>query len=264
MPLLMLVLTIVTLQTGTPGRWELQRMLPPAAAQGLSALTPERIQFSLRPDDDSHMDNSYAVSEMAARFRGLTIEQLDSSTRTAIHFEVGQEAGTFVCDGFVQAGRGAGTYTFHPDPNFTSQMKSLGYSNISDRQVAALAMVEFTPQYLRDLRAAGVTPPALDELIGMWAVGVTVDYLRDMERVGLMPIANDLIGMHVQNITTEYARDVRQIYPHASVNDLIGMRVQGVTVDFVRQVRQSDPGASINDLIAMRVLGSRRRPGQER
>ena len=258
MPFLMLLMTVFTLQSGTQGRWELQRMVSPPEAQGLRALTPERIRFSLRPDDDSHMDNSYAASEIAVRFRGLSAEQLNSSMRTAAHFEVSQEAGTFVCDGYVENGRGEGTYVFHSDPNFKSQMQSLGYSNISDRQVAALALLQFTSQYVRDIRAAGIATPPLDELIGMWAVGVTVDYLRDMRRVGLMPTANDLIGMHVQNITPEFARDVRQIYPHASINDLIGMRVQGVTIDFLKQVRQTDPGASINDLIAMRVLGSRR------
>jgi hypothetical protein len=258
MPFLMLLMTVFTLQSGTQGRWELHRKVPPPQAEGLTALTPERIQFSLRPDDDSHMDNTYAASEIATRFRGLAPEQLDAFTRTAAHFEVRQDAGTFVCDGYVENGRGAGTYVFHPDPNFKSQMQSLGYSNISDRQVAALALLGFTSQYVRDIRAAGVAAPPLDELIGMWAVGVTMDYLRDMQRIGLMPTANDLIGMHVQNVTPEFVRDVRQIYPHASINDLIGMQVQGVTIDFVKQARQSDPGVSINDLIAIRVLGSKR------
>jgi beta-lactamase regulating signal transducer with metallopeptidase domain len=188
-------------------------------------------------------------------FRGLTAAQIDSPVRTATRFAFVTEAGTFICEGYFEAGHGIGSFVFRPDPNYLGQMAALGFPNIPDNQLVAMALTGIGPRFLRDLRATGFAVPTFGELMGMWGVGVTGQYIRDIQQAGYSPRGNDLIPMRALGVTPEFASEVRQMFPSASANDLVGMRANGLSIDYMREMRQMYPSASINDLIGARVNG---------
>jgi beta-lactamase regulating signal transducer with metallopeptidase domain len=188
-------------------------------------------------------------------FRGLTMAQIDSPVRTATRFEFLTEAGTFVCEGYFEAGHGIGPFVFRPNPGYLGQMAVLGFPNIPDNQLVAMALTGIGPHYVGELRSAGLAVPGFNELMGMWGVGVTGEYIREIQQAGYTPNGNDLIPLRALGVTPEFARDVRQMYPLASTNDLVGMRANGVSMNFVREMRQMYPSASINDLVGARVNG---------
>jgi beta-lactamase regulating signal transducer with metallopeptidase domain len=188
-------------------------------------------------------------------FRGLTAAQIDSPVRTPARFDFVTEAGTFVCDGYFESGHGIGSFAFHSDPAYLGQMAALGLPNIPNDHLVAMALTGIGPRFLRDLRSMGLALPTFNDLMGMWGVGVTGEYIRDIQRAGYTPNGNDLIAMRALGVTPEFASEVRQMYPSASANDLVGMQANGLSIDYMREMRQMYPSASINDLVGARVNG---------
>jgi beta-lactamase regulating signal transducer with metallopeptidase domain len=226
------------------GSWEITQHTPTG-----------KLQLMLSMPDAPRMSGTSFEDLSTFRIRDLTDAQITSPFRTNAHFEIVRESGTFVCDGYFEAGYGTGEFVLHLDPSFNPQMAALGFTNIADKQFVSMALFEAGTRDLGELRAAGLPVPSFDQLIGMRVLGVTPEFIRSIEQAGFTPRIDDLIGMWANGVTEDFAREMQQIYPSVSLNDLIGMKVQGVTVNFAREMRQSDPSISINDLIGIRIHG---------
>jgi beta-lactamase regulating signal transducer with metallopeptidase domain len=156
-------------------------------------------------------------------FRGLTVAEIMSTTRTPVRFEIAREAGTFACEGVFQSGRGNGSFVFQPNSVFREQLQSLGIQG-DDRRLFTMALQDVTLQFVRDIRE--VYPSAS---------------------------LKQLINMRVQNVTPDFVREIRELYPAASINDLINMRVQNTTSQFAREMHQLNPSISVRELVGMKV-----------
>src|SRR5262245_13068718 len=101
---LMLVFALLTQAADARGTWSIEPALGPNRTP-----IPGRIQFVffLRGGITSR-DTAFDPSV----FRGLTPAQMASPVKTATRFEIVREAGTFVCEGYFEAGFGSGTYLF--------------------------------------------------------------------------------------------------------------------------------------------------------
>jgi len=240
---------------------------PPAVVQGgqvagiqgswdITAHTPSgKIQIMLSMPDAPRMSGTTFEEVSTFRIRNLTPAQIASPVKTAAHFEIVRESGTFECEGTFEAGFGTGTFVLRLDPAFLLQMASFGFSNIQDKQLVSMVLYEAGPRYLGELRSAGLGVLTFDQLIGMRVLGVTGEFIRSIQQAGFTPNANVLTGMWVNGVTADFAREIQQMYPSVSIDELIGMKVQGVTANFAREARQTDPSISINDLIGMRIQG---------
>src|SRR5215510_14769843 len=111
MYLLMLFLTLLTQASEVRGTWAIGPVQGPNRAP-----IAYRIQLVFYVPGSGITSDAFAFDP--AVFRGLTAVQMASPVRTPARFEVVREAGTFVCDGYFEAGRGRGTYLFQPDPGF--------------------------------------------------------------------------------------------------------------------------------------------------
>ena len=109
--------------------------------------------------------------------------------------------------------------------------------------------------YMDAIAAAGVKITDVDELISLKIQGVTPEYIKGMNDLGLQPSVEELIGMKVQGITPEYVREMRKFDSNASIDDLIGMKVQGITPEYFREARKTYGNLSIEELIGMKVQG---------
>lgn len=138
--------------------------------------------------------------------------------------------------------------------SYIQGLQAAGLKNISVDELIALKIQGVTPEYVREMRAAGLEPSTGD-LIAMKVEGVTPDYIRQVRQTWPDATVREMIGMKVQGITPEYVRGVRQTWPQAGLHDIIGMKVQGITPDYVREVRQTWPDAGIHDIIGMKVQG---------
>jgi len=190
---LMLVFALLTQAADVRGTWAIEPALGPNRTP-----IPDRIQlvfFLPRGGITSH-DSAFDPSV----FRGLTPAQMASPVRTATHFEIVREAGTFVCEGYF-AGYGRGTYLFQPNPGFSAQMLAMGLQDdIEERRLLDMALHDVGPRLLGEFRDAGISVSTVSELM----------------------------SMRIQGVTGDYVREVRQVYPLASIQDVINMKIRGV------------------------------------
>jgi len=232
----------------------------PADIRGTWAITAgaDQIQLVLfRPNGGS---TGNTISFDPSVFRGLTLAQMNSPASTATRFDIVREAGTFACEGYFQGGRGSGNYVFQPNPDFRQQMLALGLHDLDERTVLNMALLDFGPRYLNELRNAGLVESTNDrELLNLRVQRITSDYVRDMRRMYPTASVRDLVSMKVQAIFPDYAGEMHQFFPSASIRDLISMKVQAIWPDYVSEMRQMFPSASLDDIVDMKIHGMRSR-----
>lgn len=110
--------------------------------------------------------------------------------------------------------------------------------------------------YIEGLRAAGLKNIDVDELIALKIQGVTPQYVREIHSAGLTPNIGELIGMKIQGVTPEYIRKVRETWPSTNVGEIIAMKVQGVNPSDAAGYRSVGVDKlNVGQLIAFRVQG---------
>jgi hypothetical protein len=89
---------------------------------------PDEIQISFNRhiEGDTGYNNVIGNSFKFSELQGLSATDAGSPARTNVNFSLVREAGTIACEGYFQAGSGAGLWTFTPNPAFTSSMRSRG------------------------------------------------------------------------------------------------------------------------------------------
>jgi hypothetical protein len=160
-----------------PRTWAIQ------AGAGRNAAMPDSVQLTFFSSGGGVQSSTVPFGPSV--FRGLTSAQMMSGTQTTVRFDIVREAGTFVCEGAFQDGRGSGTSVFQPNPDYRAQMLALGVQDIDDRWLSAMALHDVTLQFARDLRDAGVGAAR----------------------------ASQLLSLRIQNVTPDFVNEIRQLYP---------------------------------------------------
>ena len=116
-----------------------------------------------------------------------------------------------------------------------------------------------TGDYAAAIRAAApYARIADDDLIGMKAVGLTPDWLREMTRAGYRPDdVDDLVGARAVGVSPAYVANLASAgYRNLPLDDLTSMRALNVTGDYIRSLRQAGIGGLTPDkLVELRAHG---------
>jgi beta-lactamase regulating signal transducer with metallopeptidase domain len=139
-------------------------------------------------------------------------------------------------------------------PSYIDQMKSAGFDNLDADQLIALKVHGVTPEYVRDMRAAGFELDA-EQTAAMKSQDVTPEYVAQIRALGFKPDADDIVGMKVQGITPEYVAQVRALGFKPDADEIIGMKVQGITPEFVKSMREMGINPDAHEVIALKVHG---------
>ena len=140
--------------------------------------------------------------------------------------------------------------------SYIAGLQAAGLRDLTVDQIVALKIQGVTPDYIREMRAAGFdTNP--DKLIAMKVQDITPGYVKDMRAAGLNPDTHDLIALKVQGVTPEYVNKVRSEYgKDVNVHQIIAMKVQGIDPAQAAEFKKLGlDGLSLNKLIAFKVQG---------
>ncbi|MGO8817837.1 MAG: M56 family metallopeptidase [Terriglobia bacterium] len=138
--------------------------------------------------------------------------------------------------------------------SYIDGLNSVGLKNLDADQLISLKVQHVTPEYIRQIHAAGLTP-TVDELIGMKVQGVSPEYISAMRAHGLKPTVDDLIAMKVQGVTPEYLSAMHAAGVDLTADLAVAMRVQGVTPEYIHDLHAEGVDAKPDDLIALKVQG---------
>jgi hypothetical protein len=265
------LLPLLALGAAQSGNWSLE-----------SADQPGSVQFSLQSSQaGDHFSTSSAWK--LADLRGLA---WGTSAKHDVSFTIARDAGTIEASGFVQDQRGAGLFTFQPNPQYRPEMAKLGF-DFEDRELfsAALFDVSFefaramkgaavrgldagkllafrihgvTPQLVRDLRAAGLEAADADKLIAFRIHGVTPEFVNELHSSGIKVTDEDkLIAFRIHGVSAQFVGELSQLgFPHAPPDQLIALRIHGVTPQYIEGLRSKGmQNLTLDQLISLRIHG---------
>jgi hypothetical protein len=243
---------------------------------------PGSVQFSLQSSQgDDHFSTSSTWK--LADLRGL---DWAGAAKHDVSFAVARDAGTIDCKGFVQDQRGAGLFTFEPNPQYRPEMAKLGF-DFEDRELLSATIFDVsldfaramktlsvrgldagkllafrihgvTPQFVRDLRATGLEATDAGKLIAFRIHGVTPEFVNDLHGAGIK--VNDeekLIAFRIHGVSAQFAGEISQLgFPHAPADQLIALRIHGVTPEYIEGLRSKGmQNLTLEQLISLRIHG---------
>src|ERR1700722_5233615 len=243
---------------------------------------PGSVEFSLQ---SSEGNDHYSTSSTwkLADLRGL---DWAAAAKHDVSFAIARDAGTVDCKGFVQDQRGAGLFTFQPNPQYRPEMAKLGFE-FDDRELfsATLFDVSFdfaramksaavrgldagkllafrihgvTPQFVRDLRGAGLEAADAGKLIAFRIHGVTPEFVNELRGAGLKVTDEDkLVAFRIHGVSGEFSGQIGHLgFPHAPADQLIALRIHGVTPEYIEGLRSKGmQNLTLDQLISLRIHG---------
>jgi hypothetical protein len=242
-----------------------------------------KVRFSLQSStggDHFNTSSDWNTSDL----RGI---DWSTSGKHDVHFTIARDAGTIECEGFLKNGDGAGLFTFNPNPRYSSDMQSLGFTGVSaDKQLAfaihdvsiafarkmkssgiqsldtdkliAFRIFSVDTDFLNQLRAAGLNGNNADKLIAFRIHGVSPEFVNDLRTAGLNVTDSDkLIAFRIHGVSPEYVREVERLgYPHPDPDQLIAMRIHGVTPEYIGNLRSHGMhNLTLEQLVSLRIQG---------
>jgi len=152
----------------------------------------------------------------------------------------------------------AGMYAVGATPEYVHQMRAAGINVRSAKAAQGMAAVGVTPEFIADMRAAGLEVESADDAAGLAAVGVTSEFVRGMRTAGLaIESADDAKGLAAVGVTPEFIADMRAAgLTIESADDAKGLAAVGVTPDYVRDMRATGLTlASADDAKGLAAVG---------
>jgi hypothetical protein len=218
----------------------------------LSRGSGDRVRLTLeRWQPGSHSSTSTDVP--LERFRSFSPNLFSSGGPAS--FEYVQDAGRLICQGNFSWGRGSGTFTFAPDPDFVTQLKKLGYDAPGDEQLFSMLLMDVGVEFARSIRDAGLNA-STKQLIELRIHGVTTDYVRETQRSGYRRLGvQDYIDMKIHGVEPAFLLDLKDAGYELSAQQVIELRIHGVSSEFLRDLKDYGLQPKASDMVQLRIHG---------
>lgn len=209
------------------------------------------VQFHVNADKRSQLGMNIPL----AHFSGLAAGALSSPSADA-KFQLVREAGTTSFDGHFRNGKGVGEFTFTASPQYRAEMAQLGYSDISDRKMFELAIINVTTAYTKELKSLGFSP-TLQKLIEARIFNVNREQIEGLKAVGYQDLAlKDLIELRIFDVTPKFITDMRSSGIDLPLKKYVEMKIHNVTPEFRREMAAAGyPDLPFNRLVEFRIHG---------
>lgn len=215
----------------------------------------DKVRFGIQRTSPNHNMNS-SLDAPLSQFRGIMRAQIDS-TGTLARFELVRDAGIFHFEGYLQNGGGGGNFSFTPNPNYPSELRSFGFAgNLTEDKVFAMAVHDVSVAYIRDMNALGIRPDSEDKLITMRIHAVTPEYVRSFKDLGYSELSADkLVTMRIHAVSTDFARGLKDMgYNSVTTDQMVTMRIHGVSLDFIKEIDALGyDHPTVDQLVTMRI-----------
>lgn len=94
-----------------------------------------------------------------------------------------------------------------------------------------------------------------DRLIEMKAVGLSQDYIREMQQAGFNGSVDDFVGARAVGVTPEFAREMRRFSPSADLDAVVEAKAVGLSPQYIGEIRGVFPGVDLDGLVEFAALG---------
>jgi beta-lactamase regulating signal transducer with metallopeptidase domain len=109
--------------------------------------------------------------------------------------------------------------------------------------------------YIGGLQAAGLKDLTVDQIIALKIHGVTPEYIRELRAAGVEASSAELVSLRIHEVTPEFVRDLSAAgLSNLRVQDYLTARIQGITPDFVQKIRSHGfKDLTMRQLISLKI-----------
>jgi beta-lactamase regulating signal transducer with metallopeptidase domain len=109
--------------------------------------------------------------------------------------------------------------------------------------------------YIEGLQSAGLKDLTVDQIIALKIHGVTPDYIRELRAAGVEASGSELVALKIHEITPEYVRGLAAAgFANLHVHDYLAAKIQGVTPEFIQGIRSHGfKDLTLHQLIALKM-----------
>jgi beta-lactamase regulating signal transducer with metallopeptidase domain len=117
------------------------------------------------------------------------------------------------------------------------------------------APAEQRGSYIEGLQSAGLKDLTVDEIIALKIHGVTPDYIRELRAAGIEASSPELVSLKIHQVTPDYIRGLAAAgLTNLHVHDYLAAKVQGITPEFIQAIRSHGfKDLSLRQLIALKM-----------
>ena len=212
-----------------------------------------KVQFALIRND-RHGNSTHESDWPLGIFVGLDLSQ---PGKRDVHFTITRDAGRFDCEGYVEDGEGTGIFHFAAEPKYTVEMKALGFDGVDAEKQFAMAVMDVSTDFAKQMRSEKLTGLDADKLIAFRIFNVNAAFIDDLRKEGL-PISDSekLVAFRIHGVTPEMVRFLHQASYKPDEDTLIAMRIHGATPEWMQQLKKDGYGnVDLEKLIAFRIHG---------
>ncbi|HNU06450.1 MAG TPA: hypothetical protein PKO33_01710 [Pyrinomonadaceae bacterium] len=250
---------VIVAQSTVTGEWQAEyRAGKNEDGEGL------HINFSRKGDrGKSRMGTSFELGEL----QGLSSSQI-SASNSSVRFSIVRDAGTIDFQGVFNNGKGEGTFTFNPNPQFVSGMKSRGFdfdksdsknreSNDLGDRVFAAATLNVTFALADDLLSSNFGKLDSDDLFKAAIFKIDGKFASEMKASGFQNLTfEDLVKARIFKVDAGFVREVAQLgFQNEPFESLVKMRIFKISPDFISEIRaEGFNNVPIEDLVKMKIF----------
>jgi beta-lactamase regulating signal transducer with metallopeptidase domain len=117
------------------------------------------------------------------------------------------------------------------------------------------APAEQRGSYIEGLQSAGLKSLTVDEIIALKIHGVTPDYIRELRAAGIEANSPELVSLKIHQVTPDYIRGLAAAgLTNLRVHDYLAAKIQGITPEFVQAIRSHGfKDLTLRQLIALKM-----------
>ncbi len=125
-------------------------------------------------------------------------------------------------------------------PEYVSEIRGAGLTDLSLGEIAMLATQGVHASYIKDLRAAGVEINTAGDAISLRTIGVSTAYVQQMRDAGYPKLTRrELIELRAMGVTPAFVKSLADAgYKDLSARDLVRLASNGVSPQFIREMSQ--------------------------
>jgi beta-lactamase regulating signal transducer with metallopeptidase domain len=149
--------------------------------------------------------------------------------------------------------------------DYVRSLRALGLGNLAAKEVAGMKVNNVSPAFIQSIRNAGYAELTVKELTSFRIHGVTPDFIGRLRSAGYGNLsARQLIDFAVHRVTPEFIGGMRAVgFGSLSPKDLVSLRVFNVTPEFVRAARNRLGDLTVKQIIALKSAGLLDKEGGE-
>lgn len=222
---------------------------------------PDRFHMNITRGRNHNMGSTMKIAD----FTGLTRAQMDAAAMTPVSFQMRREAGNAVFEGTFRNGKGAGQFTFTPNPAYLDTIRSMGIDLQREKrrhrdrdwdeeeELFALAIHDVSTAFIKSMIAEGYRV-TLEDYLTMRIFDITPEYIREMRSLGFKNITHDeLVSSRIHRVTPDYVRQMRAAGWDLDLDELQSTRIHGATPEFAAEMKKLGYNLDIDDLVSFRI-----------